>query len=75
MVLDGVNIDTNEVVGSLLILLTGILASAAGVGGGILNVGIFLIVWDFPFLDCTILSLFTLLGNLGAQVNISWRRR
>lgn len=57
-----------EIIGSILIYLTGAIASAAGVGGGILNVGIFLIVWNFAFLDCTILSLFCLFGNFVAQV-------
>jgi uncharacterized phage infection (PIP) family protein YhgE len=62
-------ISANEVVGSILIYLTATIASAAGVGGGILNVGIFLMIWDFAFLTCTILSLFTLFGNFIAQVS------
>jgi hypothetical protein len=67
----------NEVSGSVLIYLTAVIASAAGVGGDVINVGIFLVVWNFAFSQCFILSLSTLLGNFIAQVRqqASVRRR
>jgi uncharacterized membrane protein YfcA len=58
-----------DVIGSSLLFLCCALSATAGVGGGILNVGLFLLVWEFAYIDAVTLSLATLLGNYFAQVS------
>lgn len=59
---------SNRVAGSILIFVASSLSAAGGVGGGILNVGILLIVWQFSYHNSVILSLATLFGNYSMQV-------
>eukprot|EP01038_Epipyxis_sp_PR26KG_P007085 gene7085-9669_t len=57
--------------GIISLYLSGALASSAGVGGGSLNVPIFINIFGFSYETATILSLCTLMGNYGFQVLIN----
>jgi uncharacterized membrane protein YfcA len=59
---------TTDIVGSVVLFFCCSLSASAGVGGGILNVGLFLLLWDFSYIDAVVLSLSTLLGNYFSQV-------
>lgn len=61
------SISSADILGACLIYLSSSLSSAAGIGGGILNVGIYLVVWGFSYQESAILSIATLFGNYGAQ--------
>jgi uncharacterized membrane protein YfcA len=59
---------TKEIIGSILLYLACTLSSAGGVGGGIMNVSIFLLLWGETYSTAVKLSLCTLLGNYFSQV-------
>jgi hypothetical protein len=67
----------NVIVGSLLVYLSSTLSSSGGVGGGILNVGVLLVVFGVDYDTAVRLSLAALFGNYCCQVviNIDKRRR
>lgn len=65
----------NEALGSLAIYFACTLASAAGIGGGGLNLPILLVIWGFEFSDAVVLSLFAVLGNVVSQVMVNIQGR
>jgi len=58
-------------IGYVALLVANILSSAAGIGGGSINVSILLALGHFSYETSIILSFFTLLGNLLFQVAIN----
>lgn len=63
------------IAGCLCIYISSSLSSAAGVGGGSLNVPILINVFGFEYQDAVVLSLCTLMGNYMLQVLINLERR
>lgn len=55
----------------LPLFFAGILSSGAGIGGGSINVSIFLVIGQFPLATAIILSFCTLSGNLISQVSLN----
>jgi uncharacterized membrane protein YfcA len=60
--------------GCLCLFLSCLMASAGGIGGGGLNVPIFVVILGFQFKTATILSLCTVLGNYISQIYVNWDR-
>ena len=65
----------NAVVGGILLYCSCSISSAGGIGGGGLNVPIFLVVFKYSYQQAVILSLCTVLGNYISQVYINWNKR
>jgi uncharacterized membrane protein YfcA len=65
----------NVVVGCVCIYVSSTLSSAAGVGGGSLNVPILMNIFGFSYKKAVVLSLCTLMGNYLLQVLINIERR
>ena len=61
--------------GYLSLYLSCSISSAGGIGGGGLNVPIFLVIFQTTFTEATIFSLCTVLGNYISQVVINWNKR
>jgi uncharacterized membrane protein YfcA len=63
------------ILGCICIYISSTLSSAAGVGGGSLNVPILINIFGFEYQDAVVLSLCTLMGNYMLQVLINLERR
>lgn len=61
--------------GSVVLYLAGTLSSAAGVGGGALNVPILYNIFGFSYHEAVVLSLCTLMGNYILQVMLNIDKR
>jgi uncharacterized membrane protein YfcA len=61
--------------GSVVLYFASSLASSGGIGGGVLNVGIFLVIWQEAYHAASVLSVATLMGNYLCQVLINVRKR
>jgi hypothetical protein len=64
-----------DVAGSVVLFLASTLASAAGIGGGGLNVPILIVVFGFGFTKAAVLSLWTVFGNILAQFSLNYNAR
>jgi hypothetical protein len=64
-----------DIVGSVVLFLSSTLASAAGIGGGGLNVPILIVIFQFGFSKAAVLSLWTVLGNITAQFFLNYNSR
>ena len=66
---------TSEILGCVFLYVNGVLSSSAGIGGGILNVAIFLLAFGSSFHEATVFSMSVLAGNYLSQVQsiFSWR--
>ena len=60
--------------GYLVLYLSCTLASSAGLGGGGLNVPIFLVLFNYEYKAAVICSLFSVLGNHLAQTSLNWNK-
>lgn len=63
------------IAGCLSLYLAGVIASAAGVGGGGLNLPILLVIFGWKYTECVSLSLATVMGNYIAQTALNFNRR
>lgn len=61
--------------GVILLYFSSTMSSAGGIGGGGVNVPIFLVVFGYDYTKATILSLCTVLGNYISQTSINWNKR
>lgn len=64
-----------DIGGSIVLYLASTLASAAGIGGGGLNVPILIVLFGFGFSKAAVLSLWTVLGNILAQFSLNYNAR
>jgi len=64
-----------SVIGCVSLYVAGVIASAAGVGGGGLNLPILLVVFGWNYTECISLSLATVMGNYIAQTLLNFDRR
>jgi len=64
-----------KIVGGILLYLSCTISSAGGIGGGGLNVPIFLVVFGYTYQQAVVFSLCTVLGNYISQVYVNWRKR
>lgn len=64
-----------SIAGSFVLYCAGALSSAAGVGGGALNVPIFYNIFGFSYRESVVLSLCTLLGNYISQFALNVDKR
>eukprot|EP01035_Chromulina_nebulosa_P017316 gene17316-22857_t len=65
---------SDNVLGCILLYISCTIASAGGIGGGGLNVPIFLVIFKFSYEKSVVLSLATVFGNYLIQVIINWRK-
>ena len=61
--------------GVILLYFSSTMSSAGGIGGGGVNVPIFLVAFGYDYSKATILSLCTVLGNYISQTSINWNKR
>jgi uncharacterized membrane protein YfcA len=64
-----------DIINSIVIFCCNIIASAAGLGGGGLNLPLFLVLFKFEYSKSVVLSLCAVFGNITAQILINFRRR
>lgn len=64
-----------DIGGSILLYFGATLASAAGIGGGGLNLPILVVIFGFGFSKAAVLSLWTVLGNILAQFSLNYNAR
>lgn len=64
-----------EIIYSIVIFCCNIIASAAGLGGGGLNLPLFLVLFKFEYNNAVVLSLCTVFGNISAQILINFSKR
>ena len=64
-----------QVAGFISLYCSCSISSAGGIGGGGLNVPIFLVIFRYSYNEAVILSLCTVLGNYVSQVALNWNKR
>ena len=61
--------------GALAIYSACLLAAAGGIGGGSINLPIYLVLYGFSYDRAVVLSLVTVMGNYMSQVGINLQKR
>ena len=64
-----------DVAGFLCLYISCSISAAGGIGGGGLNVPIFLVVFGYSYKTAVVFSLCTVLGNYSSQIFLNWRKR
>lgn len=64
-----------QIAGFIALYCSCSISSAGGIGGGGLNVPIFLVIFRYSYNEAVILSLCTVLGNYVSQVFLNWSKR